>query len=60
MIKKYLDRISLVAQWLGLCTSTSALQVQSLVGELRSWMPLGQEKKKKDSLPCVVYHKDIP
>ena len=38
---------SLVVQWLRLCASTAGAQVRSLVGELRSHMPLCMAKGKK-------------
>ena len=37
----------LVVLWLRLCTSNARDVVQSLVGELRSHMPLGESKTKK-------------
>ena len=39
---------SLVVQWLGLHASTAGTSVQSLVGGLRSHMPHGGTKKKKE------------
>ena len=39
---------SLVVQWLGLHASTAGTSVQSLVGGLRSHMPNGGTKKKKE------------
>ena len=36
-----------VVQWLRLCLSMQGLQVQSLVKELRSYMPHGQQTKAK-------------
>ena len=38
---------SLVAQWLGLHTSTAGAWVQSLVGELRSYKPHSMAKINK-------------
>ena len=38
---------SLAVQWLGLGAFTARAQVQSLVEELRSHKPPGQERKKK-------------
>ena len=34
-------------QWLGLSAFTAVVQVQSLVGELKSWEPYGVVKKKE-------------
>ena len=42
---------SLVVQWLGLCTFTATVWVQSLVGELRSHKPCGAAKEST--------HKDV-
>ena len=38
---------SLVVYWLGFSTFTAMVQVQSLVGELRSYKPHGAAKKQK-------------
>ena len=42
---------SLAAQGLGIHTSISGTQIRSLVGELRSHMPLAGPKKKRQSKP---------
>ena len=34
---------SLVAQWLRICLAMQGMLVQSLVGEVRSYMPQGKE-----------------
>ena len=38
---------ALVVQWLGLSALTAGAQVQSLLGELRSWKPHSTGKKKE-------------
>ena len=42
-------RTSLVVQWLRLMLPPQGVRVQSLAGELRSSMPHGVAKKKKNS-----------
>ena len=51
-----------MVQWLGLGTFTAMAWVQSLVRELRSYKPLGVDKKKKKRkkeglLPNTIYKK---
>ena len=41
--KKYPMRTSLVVQWLRICLEMHRMWVQSLVGEVRSYMPQGKE-----------------
>ena len=41
--------VSLVGQWLRPCLPMQGVQVQPLVGELRSHMPFGQKPKHKTS-----------
>ena len=38
-----LSGTSLVAQWLRICLAMQRMWVQSLVGEVRSYMPQGKE-----------------
>ena len=53
---------SLEVQWLGFCLLVWGLQVWSLVGELRSHMPLRQKKKTKQNIKqkqyCNKFNKD--
>ena len=45
--KKERRGASLVAQWLRICLLMQGTRVQSLVGELRSYMPPGASKNKE-------------
>ena len=59
-IKKLGLEIFLVVQWLSLCLPMQRVQIQSLVGELRSHMPHGQNTKNiKQKQNCDKFNEDF-
>ena len=59
-IKKLGLETFLVVQWLSLCLPMQGVQIQSLVGELRSHMPHGQNTKNiKQKQNCNKFNEDF-
>ena len=58
--KNHVLGTSLAVQWLRLCLPMQGVQVQSLVGELRSPMPRGQKNQNiKQKQYCNKFNKDF-